>query len=156
MDVAICFKIDSWIANRCILNTAYHFKRKPFECFRCCYGRFCSENGREINNCSNRFNVGDCWLTIQIIDYRACTSSLWYLWRFPVKHSGNNVSSLEYRASVSDSPIVVVAAFNLLKSMSFILTIFGSAVLFCFVARMTKLFFLKVSDKYLVHVTRCE
>ena len=68
----------------------------------------------------------------------------------------NVINSLKKRASVSVDR-AAVAALNLLKSVSFMLIIFGSVVCaLCLVAGMRKLFFLQVSQKFLIHVKRHE
>ena len=138
-----------------ILNTEYYFKRKLFGCFHSCYGSFCTENSRKIKNCSSRFNVGDFWFTIQIS--RACASLSRYIRHFFVRHLGNNANSLENKAPFSNG-WAGLAALNLMKLVSYFnLTIFRLVLCtFCFVAVVKKLFFLKGSEEFLVHVIKDE
>ena len=98
-------------------------------------------------------------LVLGIVDLsfeKAFALLLWYLSHSIVEHSGNDVNSLENRAYFSGGQ-AVIAAFNLLKSMSFILIILRSVVCpLCFIAAVIKLSFLMASDKFLVHVTKPE
>ena len=109
-----------------------------------------------MKNRSSRLNIRDCWITMPIADFKSvCFVAMVYM-TLLCQALGKRCELIKKQSSISRGRAVVVAL-NLLKSVFFIFTTLGSAVCtFCFVAGVTKLFFLRVSEKFQVHRKRLE